>query len=809
MSRKLFSVCFLLAVCGCTDTTNTAPATGNRDSTPTAGPSVANPIVAAPVVADPLVADQASSTPAEQAEKTVATVADLPAVKPVEAEPPKQVAADNKPNDTSDTSKPAEEPAENQEPPLTIQEAFAEAQKLFQKNDIAGLVKVLERALPGNPKDAGLLLSLAQFTSNLGSADPKKPDYAKYQKAGEYMRRALKANAGFAANQAIRNLAGPIFYNEARALALDSHADQALESLGEAIEFGFKDLTQMDGDADLKSVRALASYADFKTKAVDTLRMQAEAARAQLIKEVDEIFAKSDPFDFDFELADTDGKPIAMSDFAGKVVIVDVWGTWCPPCRMEIPHFVALQKNFEEAGLVIVGLNSERTPTQEQSLKLVQNFRTQNGMNYRCALVDDETLPQIPEFNAFPTTMFFDRNGNVRAKIVGYNEYDKLEIIVRKLLDEKIDVSENARKPKKKVRLTFGMAGFVRKSPWPVPEQGGVQAHIWGTSFSPDGKTYMAFGDSGPRGVVRLWDLATGKPLQEFRTDKDVWFSNARFLAGGQQVVTAYSNDKNIYLWDVPTGKLVHEFEGHTADGIAAYVSHDGRMLVSSSKDNTLRLWDVAKSQEVWNQDVAGEQITKVVFSSDDSLILTSGADRMLRLRELKTGTIVGKLEGHTAACAGEFSPDGKQVLSSGDDGQIRLWDISTGKTLQSFDGRPDAARKAWHLDDGRQILTWGKDFVFSVWDAATGRKLREINVADMAPPAWSEAAVSPDGRCLLVVNSDGADVRLVDIGSGEELYRSQKGKLPKARGFTFSADGRYVAAGSFRTGIYLLQLAD
>src|SRR5207302_977577 len=131
-------------------------------------------------------------------------------------------------------------------------------------------------------------------------------------------------------------------------------------------------------------------------------------------------------------------------------------------------------------------------------LKLVQDFRTQNGMNYRCALVNDETLPQIPEFNAFPTTMFFDRNGNVRAKIVGYNEYEKLEVIVRKLLDEKSDDSESGRNPKKKVRLSFGMAGFVRKSPWPVPEQGGVQGHIWGTSFSPNGQTYLTFGDSGP-----------------------------------------------------------------------------------------------------------------------------------------------------------------------------------------------------------------------------------------------------------------------------------------------------------------------
>ncbi len=357
-----------------------------------------------------------------------------------------------------------------------------------------------------------------------------------------------------------------------------------------------------------------------------------------------------------------------------------------------------------------------------------------------------------------------------------------------------------------------GRAASVRRSLWPIAEQGGVQGNFWATSFSPDGHTYLAFGDSGPRGVVRLWDRATGKPAQEFRTGKDVWFYNARFLPDGEHVVTAYSNDRNIHLWEVSTGKLVHEFQGHTADDVAAFVSHDGRHLVSAGHDNTLRLWNVAQRQEVWTQVVSGEQIVGVDCSPDDRLMLTVGAERLRRIRELETGKIVGLLEGHAAPCAGEFSPDGKHVLSWADDGAVRLWDVSAADTLQSFDGRADTIRKAWHLDGGRQVLTWGKnlggkDLVFRVWDAASGRKLREIAVAAMIAPGWNEAVVSPDGGRLLVANSDGDDVRVVDISSGAELYRSEKGKLPRARGFSFSPDGRYVAAGSFRAGLYLVEL--
>src|SRR5262245_25058128 len=60
-------------------------------------------------------------------------------------------------------------------------------------------------------------------------------------------------------------------------------------------------------------------------------------------EEVSRLLKENEPFEFDFDLKDVNGQRLSKADFAGKVLIVDIWGTWCPPCRMEVPLFQALQ----------------------------------------------------------------------------------------------------------------------------------------------------------------------------------------------------------------------------------------------------------------------------------------------------------------------------------------------------------------------------------------------------------------------------------------------------------------------------------
>lgn len=152
-------------------------------------------------------------------------------------------------------------------------------------------------------------------------------------------------------------------------------------------------------------------------------------------REVARDMAQTVPFEFDFALRDISGEWVRKSEFQGKVLIVDIWGTWCPPCREEIPHFIALYKQYGSQGLEIVGLNKENGSVEAQAQK-VREFRDKFGIPYRCAIITERIMAQIPDFDGFPTTLFFDKRGKLRLMYVGYHEARELQAAVENLLAE-------------------------------------------------------------------------------------------------------------------------------------------------------------------------------------------------------------------------------------------------------------------------------------------------------------------------------------------------------------------------------------
>ncbi len=156
------------------------------------------------------------------------------------------------------------------------------------------------------------------------------------------------------------------------------------------------------------------------------------------VQRAKKLLAAGETIPFDFELPDPDGKIVKLADYKGKVLIVDLWGTWCPPCRDEVPHFVELHKKYKNKGLEIVGVNLEQVEPAEIPSTIKEGIK-ELGITYTC-VVGDDAIGRLAD-EGVPTTLFLDRTGKVRAKVVGYQKLDRLEAIVLELLNEKQDAS--------------------------------------------------------------------------------------------------------------------------------------------------------------------------------------------------------------------------------------------------------------------------------------------------------------------------------------------------------------------------------
>jgi len=130
-----------------------------------------------------------------------------------------------------------------------------------------------------------------------------------------------------------------------------------------------------------------------------------------------------------WELNDVGGKPLKLSDFKGKVVILDFWATWCPPCRAEIPGFVALQNKYADKGLTVIGVSVD-----EQGPSVVKPFMRQLKMNYPVVMADQKIIADYGGIEAIPTTFIIDREGAIVSVHQGYTDGATLEKEIQSLL---------------------------------------------------------------------------------------------------------------------------------------------------------------------------------------------------------------------------------------------------------------------------------------------------------------------------------------------------------------------------------------
>ena len=137
-----------------------------------------------------------------------------------------------------------------------------------------------------------------------------------------------------------------------------------------------------------------------------------------------------------------DGQTFNLSALHGKVVIVNFWATWCPPCREEMPALDAFYRHYHGQGLEMIGVSADRPHDRSDVTKVMQSY------SYPAAMLDDAKVNEFGTPDALPMTVIVDGNGVVRAKLTPDQTSvteKSLSDAVLPLLPQKSAVESNAK----------------------------------------------------------------------------------------------------------------------------------------------------------------------------------------------------------------------------------------------------------------------------------------------------------------------------------------------------------------------------
>ena len=124
-----------------------------------------------------------------------------------------------------------------------------------------------------------------------------------------------------------------------------------------------------------------------------------------------------------------DGRLLASDSLRGKVVLVNIWATWCTPCRVEMPLLESTWNRHKAEGLVLIGASVDRGDPSK-----VRTFISERGITYPISIVNDDVIAALGGVHGYPTSVLIGRDGRVRHRVIGPIGPVSLELAIRRAL---------------------------------------------------------------------------------------------------------------------------------------------------------------------------------------------------------------------------------------------------------------------------------------------------------------------------------------------------------------------------------------
>jgi peroxiredoxin len=334
----------------------------------------------------------------------------------------------------------------------------------------------------------------------------------------------------------------------------------------------------------------------------------------------------------DFTANDLDGNAITLSELKGRRVILDFWATWCPPCRKEIPHFIALRNSVSKEELVIIGISSEGP-------KKIRSFAEKQGMNYPLASATNLPSPYC-NVMAIPTTFFIDRNGVIQNVLVGYHSLQDLTSYASGPDYEGTPKKEPSA-PASGLSTSPTTVSLEYQWELPIPAAEGMCVGDWNLDGTPDvlvtAKTQKLYVVDAKGNIIETLTLpsAMPMPLIEYGLIKGepVLLSYHNW---GKRVMVINRQGKELWSYSTPGGVDGAHWGDLDGDGNdEMVVGMNGFGGLHGVDEDGKQIWKVSGIGNVWNQAVipASEGHAALVFATEagGTVRVFDGAGNALR----------------------------------------------------------------------------------------------------------------------------------------------------------------------------------